>query len=270
MDWQRTGILGRSHVKMVSMDATSTARKIVIGDVHGQYDGLMHLLGIIAPRNDDQLCFVGDLIDRGPKSAQVVDFVMHSPYQCLLGNHERMLLDILHEGQVLQQPLQAWLFSGGQTTLVSYQDFYGEPGIPHAHFDWLRSLPLHIDWGDYWIVHAGVDPTLPLEAQGVQQCCWIRDPFHSFPQRYFADKTIVTGHTITFTLPGVEPGQIARGPGWMDIDTGAYHPRSGWLTGVDLTQEVVYQVNVYRSETRIVPLAELAVSIVPEAIAGRF
>jgi serine/threonine protein phosphatase 1 len=251
------------------MDATSNSRKIVIGDVHGQYDGLIRLLGAIAPSHDDRLCFVGDLIDRGPKSAQVVDFVMNSPYQCLLGNHEKMLLDILHDGQVLQQPLQAWLFSGGQTTLVSYQDLYGEPGIPHTHFDWFRSLPLYVDWGDYWIVHAGVDPTLPLDNQGIQQCCWIREPFHRCTQPYFADKTIVTGHTITFTLPGVEPGKIACGLGWMDIDTGAYHPRSGWLTGVDLTNSLVYQVNVYRDEVRVVPLADATVAIAPEAVATR-
>ena len=63
-------------------------RRIVIGDVHGHHDGLMTLLEALAPGSDDRVYFLGDLIDRGPKSAQVLDFVQQSPYQTLLGNHE--------------------------------------------------------------------------------------------------------------------------------------------------------------------------------------
>jgi serine/threonine protein phosphatase 1 len=71
---------------------------------------------------------------------------------------------------------------------------------------------------------------------------------------YFKDKLIITGHTITFTLPGIKPGQIAAGVGWLDIDTGAYHPNSGWLTGLDLTQNKVYQVNAKELTVRTLPL----------------
>lgn len=249
-------------------------RKIVIGDVHGQYDALMQLLAAVSPGPNDRLCFVGDLIDRGPKSAHVVDFVMNSSYDCLLGNHEKMLLDIFrggqfHSSQVNQMALQAWLFSGGQATLMSYEDFFGEPGIPSDHLDWMRGRPLYLDWDDFWVVHAGVDPSLSLEMQGDREFCWIREPFHSSTRPYFADKTIVTGHTITFTLPGVTPGNLAAGCGWIDIDTGAYHPRSGWLTAVDLSNEMVYQMNVYQNQMRRRSLTEAITHITPEQIVAR-
>ena len=55
-------------------------RRIIIGDVHGHYDGLMMLMDAIAPNSDDRVYFLGDLIDRGPDSAQVVEFVKQSPF----------------------------------------------------------------------------------------------------------------------------------------------------------------------------------------------
>ncbi|NEP44268.1 MAG: serine/threonine protein phosphatase, partial [Okeania sp. SIO2H7] len=70
-------------------------RRIIIGDVHGHYDGMIALLEAIAPGKKDEVYFLGDLIDRGPKSAQVVDFVRKSPYKCLLGNHEHMMLNAM-------------------------------------------------------------------------------------------------------------------------------------------------------------------------------
>ncbi|MEL6131189.1 MAG: serine/threonine protein phosphatase, partial [Cyanobacteria bacterium J06628_4] len=80
--------------------------------------------------------------------------------------------------------------------------------------------------------------------------------FHSHTKPYFSDKLIITGHTITFTLPGIDPGEIAKGPGWLDIDTGAYHPKSGWLTALDVDNAMVYQFNVFHQMLRIRSMAE--------------
>ena len=121
---------------------SATSRRIFIGDVHGHYDGLMRLLAMIDPDASDQVYFVGDLIDRGPKSAQVVEFVRQGPYQCVLGNHEQLLLDAFQTGEVDMSILQAWLYSGGQATLASYSDM----DALFEHLDWLRSLPLYIDF----------------------------------------------------------------------------------------------------------------------------
>ncbi len=240
-------------------------RRIVIGDVHGHFAGLMALLEAIAPNPNDQVYFLGDLIDRGPQSAQVVEFVKQSSYISLLGNHEQLLLSAFPNGKAYPPALQAWLYSGGQETAASY----GKLEIPRDHLEWIETLPLYLDLGDVWLVHAGVDPGLPIKAQTANDFCWIRSKFHSMIQPYFSDKVIITGHTITFTLPGVEPGQIAQGVGWLDIDTGAYHPKSGWLTALDISKKIVYQTNVYQKVLRTLPLSEATAPVNPNQVKER-
>ena len=242
-----------------------TNRRIFIGDVHGHYDALMSLLEAIAPGSDDRIYFLGDLIDRGPQSAQVVKFIIENNYQCLLGNHEQMLLDVLGTGKdVPMDKFQAWIYSGGYATITSYSN-----NIPQEHIDWMKTLPYYLDLGDIWLVHAGVHPTIPLEEQTSDQFCWIRDEFHSASKPYFADKLIITGHTITFTMPGVKPGNIASGPGWLDIETGAYHPHSGWLTGLDITQKKVYQINTQQGSLRTLPLKKVVTQVEPSVILSK-
>ncbi|MGF1460276.1 MAG: metallophosphoesterase family protein [Leptolyngbyaceae cyanobacterium] len=219
-------------------------RRVFIGDVHGHYIGLRHLLDKIDLASGDQVYFVGDLIDRGPQSAKVVSYVREQGFPCVLGNHEQLLLDAFAKTREATQTLQAWLYSGGQSTLASYDQ---DVDLLSAHMEWFRSLPLYIDLDDIWLVHAGLDPALAIDEQTAEECCWIRDIFHSAPEPYFKDKLIITGHTITFTFPDIEPGQIVAGPGWLDIDTGAYHPKSGWLTAIDIDNEVVHQFNVFEA-----------------------
>ena len=247
------------------MNPTPSPRRIVIGDIHGHYSGLMTLLEAIAPGSDDQVYFLGDLIDRGPQSAQVIEFVKESSYQCILGNHEQLLLESFPNGQVYSPALQAWLQSGGRATIASY----GQAGISLEHIEWLRTLPTYLDLGDLWLVHAGVHPDLSIEQQTSHEFCWIREEFHSSPQPYFANKLIITGHTITFTFPGVIPGAIARGQGWLCIDTGAYHPKSGWLTGLDVDNGKVHQVNVHTHAVRTLLLEEATTQIEPSRVISR-
>ncbi|MEH2074291.1 MAG: metallophosphoesterase family protein [Nostoc sp.] len=240
----------------------TSPRRIVIGDVHGHYEGLMTLLEAIAPTSEDQIYFLGDLIDRGPHSSQVVNFVKRHNYPCLLGNHEQMLLNILTNERISSPTMQAWLYSGGQATVASYH----EASIPDDHLDWFKSLPTYLDLGDIWLTHAGVDPSKSVTEQTTEELCWIREEFHSIEKPYFPDKLIIIGHTITFTLPGVSPGKLAQGQGWLDIDTGAYHPRSGWLTGLDVTNNLVYQVNIFKDYIRTLPLEEVVITVNPAKI----
>ncbi|MEO1432677.1 MAG: metallophosphoesterase family protein [Cyanobacteria bacterium J06632_19] len=232
-------------------------RRIVIGDVHGHYQGLMQLLEAMAPTAEDKIYFLGDLIDRGPQSSQVVDFVKDNSYPCLLGNHEHMLIKILTEKDASTPSVQGWLNSGGQATLLSYKN----SKVPQEHLEWFESLPLYIDLGDIFLVHAGIDPSKTIEEQKAEQFCWIRDKFHGIQKPYFSDKVIIVGHTITFTFPGVAPGKIARGAGWLDLDTGAYHPRSGWLTAFDVTNRQVYQANMFKKQVRTLPLEEASAKV---------
>ncbi|EAZ91493.1 metallophosphoesterase family protein [Crocosphaera chwakensis] len=246
-----------------SQPATSQ-RRIVIGDVHGHYDTLNLLLEAVAPNQDDQVYFLGDLIDRGPQSSQVVKFVMKHKYHCLLGNHEYMLLETVGKGGINSHQLQGWLYGGGYSTLVSYDHH-----IPQEHINWMKTLPTYLDLGDIWLVHGGIDPNIPLEQQTAQQFCWIRDDFHGMDKPYFEDKLIITGHTITFTFPGVLPGKLVVGEGWLDIDTGAYHPQSGWLSALDLKTKTVYQVHRQHKTKRILPLAEAVVKIDPSVVKAK-
>jgi serine/threonine protein phosphatase 1 len=240
-----------------------SSRRIIIGDVHGHFDGLMLLLETIAPSRNDQIYFLGDLIDRGPKSADVVDFVRDNHYACVLGNHEQMALMAFPDYEVSAPALQSWLHSGGRATLASYED----PVLIMEHLAWFQSLPTYLDLGDLWLVHAGVHPHIPIQEQNREQFCWIREPFHHVAQPIFEDKLIITGHTITFTFPGVHPGAIVQGNGWLDIDTGAYHPRSGWMTAYDATNQQVYQVQVYEQQVRVLPLEAVLIQLNPQTLA---
>ncbi|WP_008318487.1 metallophosphoesterase [Leptolyngbya sp. PCC 6406] len=96
------------------------SRRLFIGDVHGHYDGLMGLLEAMDPREDDRMYFVGDLIDRGNQSALVIEYVRKYATGCVLGNHEQLLLEAFADGHANASALQAWLYSGGQATLSSY------------------------------------------------------------------------------------------------------------------------------------------------------
>ena len=97
-------------------------RRIFIGDIHGHYDGLMRLLEAVDPGHEDQVYFVGDLIDRGPQSRQVVEYVRQNGHQCVMGNHEQLLLEAFPNGEAHMPAFQGWLYSGGQSTLSSYTD----------------------------------------------------------------------------------------------------------------------------------------------------
>lgn len=241
-------------------------RRIVIGDIHGHYKGMMALLDKLALNSDDEVYFLGDLIDRGPKGAQVVEFVKNSPYKCLMGNHEQLMLDAMPEVGKNQQAWQAWLYSGGQSTIASYQE---AEIIPRDHLQWMRSLPLFLDLGDTWLVHAGVNPKRSIQEQTVSDFCWIRKEFHSIPKPYFPKKQIIIGHTITFTFDGVEPGNIVQGQGWLGIDTGVYHARSGWLTALELDTNTVYQVNALHPKFRVLPLEEIVTNLKRPSILER-
>ncbi|QQE65404.1 serine/threonine protein phosphatase [Leptolyngbya sp. BL0902] len=244
-------------------------RQLIIGDIHGHYGGLQVLWRLIAPTAADQVYFVGDLIDRGPRSAEVVEFVRHHAAGCVRGNHEQLLIDAMGSGEedgTRLSALEGWLYSGGQATLNSYE---AHPHLLEEHLDWIRKLPSYLDLGNLWLVHAGVNPALPLSQQTPHDMCWIREVFHRSPQPYFPNKLIITGHTITFTFPSIAPGQVVEGKGWLDIDTGVYHPRSGWLTALDWDNQMVYQVNVFTTQQRVRPYAEAVTYLDPSLVRSR-
>ena len=204
-----------------------------IGDIHGSYDRLKTLMDKIPiDFSRDTLVFIGDYIDRGPHSVEVVDYLMQLKNRVpgvifLKGNHEDMLDKFINGDDRF-----TYLLNGGQQTLDSYltkpvqSDFYP---IPPDHMDFFKSLRLFYETEEFIFVHAGLRPRVPLESQKPQDLLWIRDKFVS--TKYDFGKRVIFGHT-PLKNPLVEPNKIG-------IDTGAVYGNA--LTCVQLPDLVFFQ-----------------------------
>ena len=219
-------------------------RAYVVGDIHGRLDLLEELLGKIHAdmaerrRRATLLVFVGDLIDRGPSSREVVERLRtyrHDGVRTifLLGNHEEVLLRIL-EGDASIIP--NWLRFGGAQCLESYgvdplllTGLTDEQivervreAVPPEHVEFLRSFVDTCRFGDYLFVHAGIRPGVGLDEQRQSDLRWIREPFllddtpHGF--------VVVHGHTIS--------NEVEERPNRIGIDTGAF--ATGVLTALGI------------------------------------
>ena len=217
-------------------------RAYVIGDIHGRLDLLDQLLADVhrdiveRPARKTLLVFLGDLIDRGSSSAQVVERLRTYRHEKIrpifvVGNHEEVLLRILDGETGL---IVSWLRYGGAQCLQSYgvdprtllelsdEDALAtiRRAIPQPHRDFVASFVDTCRFGDYLFVHAGIRPGVPLDQQLQSDLRWIREPF-------LLDNTdhgcvVVHGHTIS--------EEVEERPNRIGIDTGAY--RSGILTAL--------------------------------------
>lgn len=217
-------------------------RAYVVGDIHGRLDLFEELIGAIERDDLDAapaqttVILLGDLVDRGPDSAGVIDRARRwktaRRVRILAGNHEEMFLQSFADLNMLRH----FLKHGGRETVLSYgvdQRRYNDASleelqdimrchVPDADRRFLESFEEYITLGGYAFVHAGITPEIPLEAQSRQDLLWIRDPFLSFTGQH--SHVIVHGHTI------VE--QVEERPNRIGIDTGAY--RFGRLTALVL------------------------------------
>ena len=204
----------------------------VVGDIHGCLGPLNQLLRKIQPRPEDEVVFIGDYIDRGPHSREVVDTLLALPHRCvfLMGNHERMLLDFL-DGKD-EDGLH--MMNGGEATLKSYGGDFAN--IPPAHLEFFRRLRMYYETPEYVFVHAGVRPNLALGAQKSEDLVWIRQEFYMFIGHY--PKPVIFGHTPL--------RRVMNQPDRIGIDTGCVY--GGKLTCVKLPERAVIQVPGWRGE----------------------
>ena len=224
----------------------SGRRVYAIGDIHGRLDLLDTLLAMIerdeAKRGpaDTQLVFLGDLIDRGPDSAGVVDRLIalaaERPARFILGNHEEVFLRVL--GGDLET-LRMFVRIGGRETILSYgveasayeRASYPElvaliqAAVPAAHVAFLDSFENSVEIGDYAFVHAGMRPGVPMAGQRASDMRWIRNSF--LDRDWEFGKMVVHGHSVSDEAV-VRPTRIG-------IDTGAFS--SGRLTALGLERE---------------------------------
>ncbi|KAB2958830.1 MAG: serine/threonine protein phosphatase [Candidatus Methylomirabilis oxygeniifera] len=159
----------------------------VIGDIHGCLEPLDRLMAQLPLSETDEVIFLGDYVDRGSDSKEVIDYLLtlRGRYTFLMGNHERMFLDFL---QGKERAL--FLYNGGTATLESYG---GLGRIPAAHLSFLDRLRLYYETRDCFFVHAGIRPGIPLQEQDPNDLLWIREQFYAYSGRF--PKTVVFGHT---------------------------------------------------------------------------
>jgi serine/threonine protein phosphatase 1 len=218
-------------------------RIYAIGDVHGCLERLVTLHELIAedlnarPVDTATLIHLGDYVDRGPESAQVVDWLMAGPpvpasrTVNLMGNHEHLMLSAVASGDL--QDAETWLANGGGDSLSSWGLSRSTPQrewanrIPVPHLLFLRDLATHVQIGPYLFVHAGVRPGISLTQQTRHDMLWIREPFLSSQEDL--GFVVVHGHT-----PRQEPTVRANRIG---IDTGAV--MGGALTCVALEEDTL-------------------------------
>lgn len=227
-----------------SFSVPAGQRWYAIGDIHGCYAELNRLIARIdqddseRPPTDTRLLFVGDYIDRGPRSREVVELMMRLDIGqdrviFLMGNHEETLLSAAGGNRRAAALLHKM---GGRETLLSYgvtaQDYDNADAagivdmirgsIPADHLNWLRELRLFHAVGDYLFVHAGIRPGVPIKDQLSSDLRWIRKEFleSSIPH----GPMVIHGHSVT--------EQIDERPNRIGIDTGAY--ASGRLTAIGL------------------------------------
>jgi len=220
-----------------------TERVLAISDVHGCHRALVTLLGTLALTPDDTVVFLGDAVDRGPSSRQVVERILFLRDTCnvvfIMGNHEEMVRDAISGRGLVSQ----WLSVGGQETLDSYGGSI--ENVPPDHIRFLVSgLPFWESETDIF-VHACLEPAMSLNNQTSDFLRWKHlggsEPPHA------SGKRVICGHTSQ--TDGV---QLVF-DGWACIDT---FPHGGkWLTCLDTGSNDVIQAS-QEGEVREFPLSK--------------
>lgn len=193
------------------------------------HEGIWADLAKSPPSQETVLVYLGDYVDRGMHSRQVIDAILADPLPeltkvFLKGNHDDSALRFLDDAAFGP----AWFSYGGDATLLSYgvRMPAGKIGIerfedmrrqfdlllPPAHREFLNGLQMTYECGDYLFVHAGVRPGVRLASQKTEDLLWIRDEFLESKQDF--GKVIVHGHSVTHE-PELRQNRIG-------IDTGAY------------------------------------------------
>ncbi len=241
----------------LSAGTDPTGRLLVFGDIHGGYRAFDQLLTTLQPDQDDLIITLGDYIDRGHQSQEVVSRLIRLQREfnliALRGNHEEMILEWRQRNHAM---IGLWLANGGMATLQSYCAEQGldenMPGGEHQVFSRALDDPERIiqlipgehwlffercrDWfetEEYIFVHGGVDPDLAMNRQTPQLLHWVR--FNEGQKAHKSGKKVICGHSPQ--LSG-QPNDIGHA---ICIDTYLYGGL--WLTALDLTEGDYYQAN---------------------------
>ncbi len=228
-----------------------TARTLAIGDIHGAHVALETLLDNVRSSSDDLVVVLGDVVDRGPGTKQVIERLMRLRGECnfvfIKGNHEEMMLEAIRG----EKWTTSWLAYGGAEALASYGG--EQDDIPEAHLEFLDSGRDFYETDETIFVHANLESGRLLEQQTRDWLRWTH--LDGDEQPHPSGKRIVCGHTrLTAGVPAILDGRVC-------IDTFACG--SGWLTCLDVEADLVYQANQAGESRGPIPLDEIAQPFVP-------
>lgn len=224
-----------------------------IGDIHACYKTLVKLVDIIMKKDQDaKLYFVGDYIDRGPGSKQVLDYLMILEEKKILlgsvrGNHEQMLLECYDNQQSILGTV--WQANKGMTTLKSFSDSADVADkvnsiVPDKYYHWISSLPYYIELDDYLIVHGGFNFYSSEPFNDFYSMIWTRE--ECYDEKKVKGKKIVHGHS-TVQLDMLK-NKLLNKEKIINIDTGCVyvqHTGFGYLTALCLDNlELTYVKNI--------------------------
>ena len=218
-------------------------RKIyAITDVHGCYNELVLLLGKLTITPNTLIIFMGDYVDRGPRSKEVIDLIISLREQCcvvtLKGNHEDMMYKALVNNS--DRDVEMWMTNGGYQTLLSYGDIETVladirelPKDLKKHLDFIETLELYYETDTHIFVHASPGLVVPISEQPEAHLIWRRPQLDDkeFNYTHSSGKTIISGHTAQSS--GV-PLRLSDKN--ILIDTGCFF--TGVLTAYDVYNDV--------------------------------
>nr|WP_240418543.1 metallophosphoesterase [Paenibacillus periandrae] len=230
-------------------------RTLVISDIHGCYEPFNQLLDLMSYEPKvDQLILLGDYVDRGPHSKEVVEqirkMVQDDGVIALRGNHDQRFIDIVRtEDQLVSSK---FVDHGGKQTMMSYLDidtidyamiheeletFKQLVRTEHAaHVAFLESLPYYYEAAAHIFVHAGLDPKyVDWKNQPTREFMYIKDPF--FKNKTVVNKIVVFGHTKTVDIQGTP--DIWFGGDKIGIDGGCAFGMQ--LNGLEITDTDTYR-----------------------------
>lgn len=214
-------------------------RRLAISDIHGCARTFAALLDELQLSPSDELYLLGDFVDRGPRSRQVIEATIDLQrrgyrVKCLRGNHDQYMID----GFTDKQARQHWKSVGGKATRKSYvSELNPEGRVPEEHREWLAALPYYFDTGDYYLVHAGFNFRRKNPLKGKKAMLTARYYYPRIDVDWLAGRYIVHGHTPA-TKTAVA-GQVSAGKRLypvFGIDAGCFHtrPDMGHLCAFDL------------------------------------
>ena len=218
-------------------------RLIAISDIHGCLQTFLALLKQIALTKNDHLVIIGDYVDRGPQTKQLIDHILYlkaNDYQidCLMGNHEIMMLNAKAD----ERYYDLWLQSGGLQTMDSFS--CSHPGaIDKKYWKFLKQLEVVVFHDPYIFVHAGLNFNYDDPLSDLESMLWIRNWYPNINYKWLSNRYIVHGHTPTSRKRMEHHLGIFEEFRVMNVDGGCFHvvdPEKAHLCALDLTNRKLY------------------------------